>query len=193
MGRVLRPAFTEPNSAGSRKIMGSLWIFLSSMLTVRQWASLFDFMVGMVPRIGGPTQSSTQDDVDERASQLSPLRRLPSELRQDRSAPWPPGRLCRPLPATAALLAARRPRRDAEPLDDLALRPGEDGGGEMIPKLSFEFAVYLGLVRPKMTRVISVLRTCSGALPASRTNSSSLALRSTKASAFRKTAFHSSA
>src|SRR5688500_18276101 len=33
----------------------------------------------------------------------------------------------------------------SEPLDDLACRPGEDGGREVIPKLSFELAVYLGL------------------------------------------------
>ena len=33
----------------------------------------------------------------------------------------------------------------SEPLDDLARRPGKDGGGEVIPPLPFELAVYVGL------------------------------------------------
>src|SRR5215218_7717649 len=33
----------------------------------------------------------------------------------------------------------------SEPLDDPACRPGEDGGGEVIPQLPFELAVYVGL------------------------------------------------
>src|SRR5215210_3940334 len=33
----------------------------------------------------------------------------------------------------------------SEPLDDLARRPGKDGGGEVIPQFSFDLAVYVGL------------------------------------------------
>src|SRR5215204_805963 len=33
----------------------------------------------------------------------------------------------------------------SEPLDDLARRPGDDSGGEVIPQLTFELAVYVGL------------------------------------------------
>src|SRR5918995_896872 len=33
----------------------------------------------------------------------------------------------------------------SEPLDDLARRPGEDRGGEVMPQLPFELAVYVGL------------------------------------------------
>jgi hypothetical protein len=47
VGRVRRPAFIRTQLRGLTKIIGSPLIF-PSMLTVRQWASLIDFMVRTV-------------------------------------------------------------------------------------------------------------------------------------------------
>jgi 23S rRNA (adenine-N6)-dimethyltransferase len=50
VGRVLRPAFTRTQLRRLAKDNGFALDLPPSMLTVRQWASLFDFMVGMVPQ-----------------------------------------------------------------------------------------------------------------------------------------------
>ena len=50
VGRVLRPAFTRTQLCRLAKDNGFALDLPPSMLTVRQWASLFDFMVGMVPQ-----------------------------------------------------------------------------------------------------------------------------------------------
>ncbi len=50
VGRVLKPAFTRTQLRRLAKDNGFALDLPPSMLTVRQWASLFDFMVGMVPQ-----------------------------------------------------------------------------------------------------------------------------------------------
>jgi 23S rRNA (adenine-N6)-dimethyltransferase len=50
VGRVLRPAFTRNQLRRLAKENRFTLDLPPSMLTVRQWASLFDFMVRMVPR-----------------------------------------------------------------------------------------------------------------------------------------------
>jgi 23S rRNA (adenine-N6)-dimethyltransferase len=54
VGRVLRPAFTRTQLCRLAKVNGFALDLPPSMLTVRQWASLFDFMVGMVPQYRWP-------------------------------------------------------------------------------------------------------------------------------------------
>jgi 23S rRNA (adenine-N6)-dimethyltransferase len=54
VGRVLKPAFTRTQLRRLAKDNGFALDLPPSMLTVRQWASLFDFMVGMVPQYRWP-------------------------------------------------------------------------------------------------------------------------------------------
>jgi 23S rRNA (adenine-N6)-dimethyltransferase len=57
VGRVLRPAFTRTQLRRLARDNGFALDLPPSMLTVRQWASLFDFMVGMVPQDRWPHAS----------------------------------------------------------------------------------------------------------------------------------------
>jgi 23S rRNA (adenine-N6)-dimethyltransferase len=57
VGRVLRPAFTRTQLRRLARDNGFALDLPPSMLTVCQWASLFDFMVGMVPQDRWPHAS----------------------------------------------------------------------------------------------------------------------------------------
>src|SRR5215208_4138478 len=72
-------------------------------------------------------------------------RRLPSELRQDRVRHGLQGVYVLHLQPLQHYSLHTGLGEMSEPLDDLARRPGEDGSSEVIPKLPFELAVYVGL------------------------------------------------
>src|ERR671920_162793 len=110
------------------------------MLTVRQWVSLFDSWSGWFPETGGPCRKRKEALILVRRS-----RRLPSELRQDRVRHGLQGVYVIHLQPLQHYSLHTGLKETSQPLDDLARRPGEDGGGGVIPPLPFKLAVYVGL------------------------------------------------
>src|SRR5215213_3274983 len=138
-GSVLVSHEPGTNSSGSRKIIGSSWIFPLHAHGAPM-GQPHRLMVRMVPRDRWPMQEEKGGLISVRRS-----RRLPSELRQDRVRHSLQGVYVVHLQPLQHYSLHTGLRETSQPLDDLARLPGEDGSGEVIPPLPFELAVYVGL------------------------------------------------
>src|SRR5215211_6657292 len=110
------------------------------MLTVRQWASLFDSWSGWFPVTGGPCKKRKAALILARRS-----RRLPSELRQDRVRHGLQGVYVVHLQPLQHYSLHAGLGEMSEPLDDLTRGPQEDGSGLVVPQFPIELAVYVSL------------------------------------------------
>src|SRR5829696_3207448 len=136
----------EPNSAGSRKRIGSLWIFPPQCSRCASGPASSTSWSGWSPKAGGPMQSDAPEEKYEvNVSEGQRTRWLPSELRQDRVRHGLEGVYVVHLQPLQHYSLHTGFGEMSEPLDDLARRPGEDGGGKVILQLVFELAVYVGL------------------------------------------------
>src|SRR5919112_3987875 len=87
----------------------------------------------------------TRREYEVNVSEGQRTRWLPSELRQDRVRHGLEGVYVVHLQPLQHYSLHTGFGEMSEPLDDLARRPGEDGGGKVILQLTFELAVYVGL------------------------------------------------